>query len=160
MNNNIRSFRWVLAAFGIALVSSLSLAKKDPYIFKFGMMSPDTAGNSQVFIETREIEKYVDPAHMHGFTLKRKDGSQFYVYYVIRFPEPLKDLPEGIEQYYQVLEGGKVLQSSEELKWEISRGFIFSKTDPVGTYQLEVYVDNELYRKIDYNVVDVPNYKF
>ena len=40
MNNNIRSFRWVLAAFGIALVSSLSLAKKDPYIFKFGMMSP------------------------------------------------------------------------------------------------------------------------
>ena len=71
----------------------------------------------------------------------------------VRFPEPLKDLPEGIENYYSVLDGGRVLQSNEEFVWELSRSFVFSDSDPVGQYQLEVYVDAELYRKINYDVL-------
>ena len=33
------------------------------------------------------------------------------------------------------------------------RSFVFSDIDPVGQYQLEVYVDAELYRKINYDVL-------
>jgi hypothetical protein len=106
-----------------------------------------------VYLETNQIEKIADPAYLHGFSIKRKDGNQFYLYYVIRFPEPLQDLPKGIEKYYTVLDGGRALRSKEEFVWELSRSFVFSESDPVGVYQLEVYVDAELYRKIDYDVL-------
>ena len=70
-------------------------------------------GQSVVYLETNQIEKIADPSYFHGFSIKRKDGNQFYIYYIIRFPEPLKDLPEGIENYYSILDGGRVLQSND-----------------------------------------------
>ena len=152
MNYEHRRMRlWLIAAMALVL-GSVACAKRDAYQFKFGLMSRAGQGQSVVYLETNQIEKNPDPSHLHGFSIKRKDGNQFYVYYIIRFPEPLKDLPEGIEKHYSVLDGGRALQSNEEFVWELNRSFIFSESDPVGQYQLEVYVDAELYRKIDYDV--------
>lgn len=148
--------RWMrlglVAAMALALGSAV-WARKDAYHFKFGLMSRGGQGQSVVYLETNQVEKIADPAYLHGFSIKRKDGNQFYIYYIVRFPEPLQDLPEGIEKYYTVLDGGRALQSNEEFVWELSRSFVFSESDPVGLYQLEVYVDAELYRKIDYDVL-------
>jgi len=148
--------RWM--RFGLATAIALVLgsagwAQKNAYHFKFGLMAQGGQGESVVYLETNQIEKIADPAYLHGFSIKRKDGNQFYIYYVIRFPEPLQDLPEGIEKYYTVLDGGRALRSKEEFVWELNRSFVFSESDPVGVYQLEVYVDAELYRKIDYDVL-------
>lgn len=148
--------RWM--RFGLATAIALVLgsvvwAQKNAYHFKFGLMAQGGQGESVVYLETNQIEKIADPSYLHGFSIKRKDGNQFYIYYVIRFPEPLQDLPEGIEKYYTVLDGGRALRSKEEFVWELNRSFVFSESDPVGVYQLEVYVDAELYRKIDYDVL-------
>ena len=153
MKNEYRWMRLCLGAMMALVLGSVVWAKKDAYQFKFGLMSRSGQGQSVVYLETNQIEKNPDPNHLHGFSIKRKDGSQFYIYYIVRFPEPLKDLPEGIEKYYSVLDGGRALQSSEEFVWEMSRSFVFSESDPVGQYSLEVYVDAELYRKIDYDVL-------
>jgi len=148
----------------ITLVLALSgmnvFAKKDAYRFKFGLMSPSSQGTSEVYLETKEIEKHADPAYAHGFSIKRKDGAQFFLYYVVRFPEPMKNLPKGIEEFYTVLDGGKALRSKEELVWELNRSFVFEKSDPVGQYEMEIYTDGELYRKIEYNVTPVPEFDF
>ena len=143
---------WVVAAMALALGSTVR-AERDAYKFKFGLMGRGGQGQSVVYLETTQIEKIADPSYFHGFSIERKDGNQFYIYYIVRFPEPLKDLPEGIEKHYSVLNGGRALQSNEEFVWELSRSFVFSESDPVGQYQLEVYVDAELYRKIDYDVL-------
>ncbi len=148
-----------VVAMAIGLLASPALGKKDRYNFKFGLMTPSPAGLSVVYLETNEIEKHADPAYMHGFTIKRKDGAQFFLYYIVRFPEAMTNLPEGIEEFYTVLEGGRALQSKEELVWEKSHSFVFDKSDPIGLYQMEVYTDGELYRKIDYNVSPVPEFK-
>tara|TARA_B100000519_G_scaffold102962_1_gene89293 strand:+ start:93 stop:575 length:483 start_codon:yes stop_codon:yes gene_type:complete len=153
MKNEYRWMRiWVVAAMALVLGTSV-WAKRDAYQFKFGLMARGSQGQSVVYLETNQIEKIADPSYLHGFSIKRKDENQFYIYYIVRFPEPLKDLPEGIENYYSVLDGGRVLQSNEEFVWELSRSFVFSDSDPVGQYELEVYVDAELYRKINYDVL-------
>lgn len=160
MKSGIQSFRLGFIFLVMALFVSGALGKKNAYHFKFGLMTPSPQGNSVVYLETKEIEKHADPSYGHGFSIVRKNGAQFYIYYIVRFPEPMKNIPKGIEQFYTVLEGGRALQSKEELVWELSRSFVFEKSDPVGTYQLEVYVDGDLYRKIDYNVSAVPEFDF
>lgn len=152
--------RLLFLSLGLALTLPIANAKKDAYRFKFGLMTPSSSGNSEVYLETTEIEKHADPAYAHGFSIKRKDGAQFFLYYIVRFPEPMTNLPEGIEQYYTVLDGGRALQSKEELVWELNRSFVFDKSDPVGQYVMEIYTDGELYRKIAYNVTPVPEYDF
>lgn len=160
MKNGIWLARLGAVLLGLALMGTSALAKKDAYRFKFGLMSPSSQGTSEVFLETREIEKHADPAYAHGFSIKRKNGAQFFLYYIVRFPEPMKNLPEGIEEFYTVLEGGKALKSKEELVWELNRSFVFDKSDPVGRYEMEIYTDGELYRKIEYNVSPVPEFDF
>ena len=147
-------------AFVLTLAATSVLAKKDAFRFKFGLISPNSNGTAEVYLETKEIEKHTDLAYAHGFSIKRKDGTQFFLYYVVRFPEPIKNLREGIEQYYTVLEGGRALQSKEELVWELNRSFVFDKSDPVGMYEMEIYADGELYRKIEYNVAPVFEFEF
>lgn len=160
MKNGIWLARVGAIVLVLAMMGQTAFGKKDAYRFKFGLMSPSSRGTSEVYLATREIEKHADPAYAHGFSIKRKDGAQFFLYYVVRFPEPMKNLPDGIEEFYTILEGGKALQSKEELVWELNRSFIFEKTDPVGQYEMEIYTDGELYRKIDYNVTPVPEYDF
>ena len=160
MINGILMARLGAFALVLALAGTSVFAKKDAYRFKFGLISPNSQGSAEVYLETKEIEKHADLAYAHGFSIKRKDGAQFFLYYVVRFPEPMKNLPEGIEQYYTVLEGGKALQSKEELVWELNRSFVFDKSDPVGMYEMEIYTDGELYRKIEYNVAPVPEFDY
>ena len=152
--------RFTVLALGIMVLVPSMLGKKDPYIFRFGLMLQNSQGKAVVYLETTEIEKQVDPSYLHGFTIVRKDGSQFFIYYKVRFPKPLENLPEGIEKYYDILEGGSVLQSKEELVWESSPSFTFEKSDPEGAYQMEIYIDGDLYHKIDYNVSAVPEFDF
>ena len=160
MRNGILLARVGAITLVLALAGTNVFAKKDAYRFKFGLMSPNASGNAEVFLETTEIEKHADSAYAHGFSIKRKDGAQFFIYYVVRFPEPMKNLPEGIEQFYTVLEGGRALQSKEELVWDLNRNFVFDKSDPIGRYEMEIYTDGELYRKVKYNVTPVPEFDF
>ncbi len=160
MENRTFGIRWLAVVLIMSLAAPAALAKKDAYRFKFGLMSPSSSGDSEVFLETTQIEKHADPAYAHGFSIKRKDGAQFFVYYIVRFPVPMENLPEGIEEFYTVLDGGMALRSKEELVWHLNRSFVFDESDPVGEYQIEVYTDGQLYRSVKYDVTPVPEFDF
>lgn len=145
---------------GLALLLPSVYAKKDAYHFKFGLMTRSAQGTPVVYLETTIIEKHTDPSYTHGFSIKRKNGAQFYAYFKVRFPTPLENIPDAVYDHYTVLENGRVLQSKEALVWELSENFVFDDSDPVGAYQIEIYTDGELYRKIDYDVVSVPEFDF
>lgn len=145
---------------GMALLLPSVYGKRDAYHFKFGLMTLGGEGSPVVYLETTEIDKHVDPSYLHGFTIKRKNGAQFFAYFKVRFPEPLKNIPAAVYEHYTVLEDGRVLQSKETLVWELVENFVFDKSDPVGPYEMEIYIDGELYRTIKYNVSAVSGFDF
>ncbi|MBC2605396.1 hypothetical protein [Pelagicoccus albus] len=133
--------------------SGFGKSKKSAYTSKFGVMTPGPSGNYRVYAETTYIYKNVDRDYAHGFEIIRKDGQRFMAQYEIRFPEPISISPE-LEKAYTVLEGGKLIRSSSEMHWEIfSSPFWFSEDDPIGVYELKIFLDGELYRTINYDVV-------
>jgi hypothetical protein len=155
LRRGIRVFGILL---GLALLLSSVHGKKDAYVFKFGLMSLGAQGTPLVYLETTEIEKHTDPSYFHGFTIKRKNGAQFFSYFKVRFPEALESIPPIVYEHYTVLENARVLQSKEELVWELVENFVFDKSDPVGAYEIEIYTDGDLYRKINYNVSSVTEF--
>ena len=133
-----RRFCLAAALLGIFALVPGALAKKNAYNFKFGLMTYGANGEPVVYLETTEIEKHADPAYSHGFSVKRKDGAQFFIYFKVRFPEPLKNIPEAVHQHYSVLENGRVFQSKEQFVWESTQNFVFDKSDPIGRYEMEI----------------------
>jgi len=145
----------LLALFAsVELSEAKSKSKKfKQYESKFGVMSPGPGGKFRVYAETTYIHKNVDQSYSHGFEVIRKDRQRFMGYFEIRFPEPITITPE-LERAYTVLENGKFIRSQSEIHWEIySSPFWFSHDDPLGTYELTIFIDGEKYRKIDYEVV-------
>ncbi|MDQ8182474.1 hypothetical protein [Pelagicoccus sp. SDUM812005] len=126
---------------------------KSDYTSKFGVMSPGPGGKFRVYAETTYIYRNVDQEYVHGFEVARKDQQRFMGYFEIRFPEPITVTPE-LEKAYTVMEGGKFIRSTADIHWEVySSPFWFSEDDPLGTYELTIYIDGEHYRTIKYEVV-------
>lgn len=130
-----------------------ALAKRSPYEIQFGVMSMGQDRKYHVIVETTQIHRLVDPSYAHGFHVYRKDGQRFIASYAIRFPEAIKITPE-IEQAFLVKEGGRVLEKTGEIFWGFCGvPFFFSEGDPLGKYELTVFVDGELERTFTYDVV-------
>ena len=149
-----------LAATLLALVgceSSSIQYNKEGYASQFGVMGQGPDGKYHVFAETTEIHRHVDPTYVHGFEVVRKDRSRFMGHYRIRFPEPIEITPE-IQQNYKVSEGGRVIESLPEIQWGLySSPFWFSEGDPLGTYELTIFLDGDPYRTIHYEVIPFGN---
>ncbi|EDY83272.1 hypothetical protein VDG1235_2897 [Verrucomicrobiia bacterium DG1235] len=127
--------------------------KKSAYISKFGVMSPGPGNKYRVYAETTYIHKNVDKEYVHGFEVLRKDQQRFMGYFEVRFPEPITVTPE-MERAYTVMEGGRLIRSANEIHWEVySSPFWFSEDDPLGDYEVKIFIDGELYRTVQYQVV-------
>lgn len=125
------------------------------YDLRFGIMLPSTAGPPTVVQEANEVERIVDQAYAHGFTVRRKGGGRFLLSYSVRFPEPLAEADQGLAPSGRFTEGGRVYTSEENMVWDIGfQVFFFSETDPIGVYELSIYIDGELYQTIPYNVIE------
>ena len=130
---------------------------KNGYVSRFGVMSLGDDGKYHVFAETTQIHRLVDQNYVHGFEVARKGGSRFLGHFVVHFPEPIKITPD-VEKAYTVRDGGRTLESPEEIYWGLySSPFWFSADDPLGPYSIDVYIDGELYRTFSYEVVPFGN---
>lgn len=133
--------------------SSIDQYNKNGYASKFGVMAQGNDGVYRVFAETTLIHRRVDPTYVHGFEVKRKDKQRFMGFFEIRFPEPITITPE-IEKAYHVFEGGQLIRSQSKIHWTTySSPFWFSEDDPLGTYQMTIYIDGDAYRSVEYEVV-------
>ncbi|MCH6257999.1 hypothetical protein MLD52_15675 [Puniceicoccaceae bacterium K14] len=114
-------------------------------------MNKNAEGMAFVFHETRHIDFRVDPSYAHGFTVQRKGGGQFMVSYAVRFPEPIK--APGSSDAGRYSEGGHVYTSLDQLVWDrASVPFVFDEGDPIGIYELSIFVDGKLREKVVYEV--------
>jgi len=117
------------------------------------MMAMDMNGRPYVTRETTQVERIVDPNYVHGFSIERRGGGRFFLSYSVRFPQPIAEAEQGLAPTGSFTEGGRVYTSAGELTWDIGQQvFLFSETDPIGLYELSIFVDGELYQKIDYDV--------
>lgn len=162
-NSFVCGSRWIALLFGTLLAFALVLGpglvdakpkkKFKQYSSKFGVMAPGPGGKFRVYAETTYIHRNVDPEYVHGFEVSRKDQQRFMGYFEIRFPAPITITPE-LEKAYTVMEGGKFIRSNSEIHWEVySSPFWFSEDDPLGEYELTIYIDGDKYRTVKYQVV-------
>ncbi len=127
--------------------------KKSEYTSKFGIMAPGPSGDYRVYAETTYIYRNVDKDYIHGFEVARKDQQRFMGYFEIRFPEPIEVTPE-LESAYTVMEGGRFIRSTADIHWKLySCPFWFTEDDPLGQYEISIFIDGDLYRTIKYDVV-------
>ena len=134
--------------------STQSAYEADGYRILFGVMSHGLDNRYHVYAETTQIHRLADRLYAHGFEVARRDGNRFLANYEIRFPEPMKTIPEEMRKTHNIKEGGRVIESLPQLYMGIyAQPFFFSPDDPLGTYQLTVYVDNEVARVINYDVI-------
>ena len=125
------------------------------YDLRFGVMLPSSAGPPAVVQEATEVERIVDQGYAHGFTVRRKGGGRFMLSYAVRFPVPLPEADQGLSPSGRFSEGGRVYTSEEKMVWDIGyQAFFFSESDPLGIYELSIYIDGELYQMIPYNVIE------
>ncbi|MDQ8204578.1 hypothetical protein [Pelagicoccus sp. SDUM812003] len=155
--NGYRALMTVIVAGLLLLLSGCESSNiqynKQGYASRFGVMSLGPDGKYHVYAETTQIHRHVSQDYAHGFEVKRRDNGRFMGYFEVRFPEPIEISPE-LEKHYTVLEGGRVIRSESELHWGLySSPFWFSEDDPLGQYELSIYIDGELYRTIQYDVV-------
>lgn len=144
---------------GVCLLAGIGSGEAKPkkknseYLSKFGVMAPGADGNYRVYAETTYIHRNTDQGYVHGFEVVRKDQQRFLGYFEIRFPSPIELSPE-LEKAYTVMEGGKFIRSESQIYWGIyTSPFWFSKGDPLGDYEMTIYLDGDVYRTIKYQVV-------
>ena len=126
---------------------------KEGYASKFGVMAPAQGGTYRVYAETTQIHMHPVQDYVHGFEVIRRDGTQFIGYCEISFPEPIKVSPE-MEKAYTVLDGGRRIRSEGKVFWGLwTSPFWFSEGDPIGPYELKIFIDGDLYRTVKYDVI-------
>jgi len=77
------------------------------------------------------------------------------VSYSVRFPEPLAEAEQGLAPSGVFSEGGRVYTSQEDMVWDIGFNvFYFSESDPLGPYELSIFIDGSLYETIRYEVIE------
>lgn len=141
-----------LIAGGLSLDAKPKNKKFKQYNSKFGVMAPGPGGKYRVYAETTYIYRNVDQDYVHGFEVARKDQQRFMGYFEIRFPAPITITPE-LEKAYTVMEGGKFIRSESDIYWEVySSPFWFSEDDPLGEYELTIFIDGDAYRTVKYQV--------
>jgi len=143
----------VVCVLGVSTLEAKPKNKKfKQYNSKFGVMAPGPGGKYRVYAETTYIYRNIDKEYVHGFEVSRKDQQRFMGHFEIRFPEPITITPE-LEKAYTVMEGGKFIRSQSDIYWEVySSPFWFSEDDPLGEYELTIFIDGEKYRTVKYQV--------
>ncbi len=152
MKYRLTILRGVFLILGALSATELNWAK-GKYDLRFGLMLPQSDGFVSVFQETYSIERIVQSNYLHGFDLKKRGGGRFMVSYSVRFPEPLKIPEDFAPKDGKFSEGGRVYTTDGKFVWDrYFEAFSFSDTDPFGRYELSIFIDGKLYRKIEYDV--------
>jgi len=128
---------------------------------KFGFMRQDAKGIFYVYKETREIPKILEnTGFRYGYTIKNTKDSNFIVFLILYPPSPVKiyKFRDEFKNESRVEAGGPVIRTKPvEVTGKASASFSFDKSDPLGIWKLEIYVNDKLIRTINFSVVSSPD---
>ncbi|NKC15120.1 MAG: hypothetical protein GKR94_23885 [Gammaproteobacteria bacterium] len=132
----------LLALDGRAAAPAVEQAR---FEFKFGVVVESPAGEVG-FRETMHVPLEHGVAS-HGFVLTRLDGAPFNAYMVGRMPRTPGARGPGL-----LWDGNNFSTPARNYPgaWVFMAGF--DPGDPEGLYVMEIYIDNKLFRRIEYRV--------
>lgn len=120
---------------------------------RFGLMTVPQGGFPFIYDETRHMQRFVDPTYAHGFTIVKKGGGRFFYSYSVTFPEPISGLPESFLRQGQLSRDKRTYTRDSQMVWDAAfESFYFSEDDPLGTYEMSVYIDGQLANTFSYEV--------
>ena len=143
----------IIAVCALLGLYSHSFASENNLIIKFGQMEKGSLGYS-VASETTTIPlKLKDSGFRFGFTVKHAQNSSFDGYKIIYLPVAAKEIIGDLKKL-TILNDGKIIKDSER-KFDgfWSNPFWFDEGDPLGKWKIEIYLNGNLMKTIDFTVV-------
>ncbi len=126
------------------------------YEVKFGIMKEDNEGYYYVSTETTIIPRlYKETGFRWGYTVKEKRGMSFSIRKTLYLPDAPKQITGNLNNV-KISEGGRKIVDKE---FKVKKGIYsdtlwFDEGDPLGTYRIELYINDKLERVIDFEVRD------
>jgi hypothetical protein len=143
-----------------------SIAADSEFIFRGGLARADAKGTLDIYKETTEIPlitKAVDPDYHFGAIVNAKDENTCKCKVVIRIPKtrdvkvnPSNESDQNKSKIDSTNSDYTTVTSDEEKCSTIYYALMqFDEGDLPGTYSIEIYIDNALKKRFDFNVVPV-----
>lgn len=123
---------------------------------RFGLMELDESGEYYVSTETTHIPLYpseYDPEFRFGYTLEFLDGRIFSSYFILSLPAPPKVIGGSLLEATRSADGRALTAMPMFYQERTVEAFAFNESDPLGRWQIDIYVDDVLLRSIRFTVV-------
>jgi hypothetical protein len=122
-------------------------------------MEPDESGGYYVSTETTYIPlcpSEYDPEFRFGYTLEFLDGRIFSSYFILSLPTPPKVIGGSLVEAARSADGRALTAVPMFYQERSVEAFAFNESDPLGRWNVDIYVDDVLLRSIRFTVVS-PN---
>jgi hypothetical protein len=150
---------WIFAdLFGLlfGVVGYITSGKDAEFCLKFGLMEPDEFGEYEIRTETTHIPmrpSESDPAFRFGYTLEYADDRTFSSYFRLALSAPPKIIGGGLAEA-EISNDRRVLTSAPVVyQGRVAEAFALNESDPLGKWQIDIYVNDALLRSIPFTVV-------
>jgi hypothetical protein len=146
---------WLFAAF-LSVSMGIACATKDPaFDVKFGQVGIRWEGSQpyQALIEeTKVVPRDVGGDTALGFVIYPTSDQPYEVYSIHHLPALPKDL--GSSGTLTLTDDGGIQTDTETARGPRVFSFGFDEGDPLGTYEIDVYVNNRLVGSASIKVVE------
>jgi hypothetical protein len=143
--------------FGV--VGYVTFGKEEEFCLKFGLMEPDEFGEYEVRTETTHIPLHpseAEPEFRFGYTLEYADDRTFSSYFRLSLSAPPKIISGSLAEA-EISNDRRVITSAPVVyQGRIAEAFAFNESDPLGKWQIDVYVNDALLRSIQFMVLKHP----
>lgn len=149
-------YKMLILGIGLWGVVAYIAAEKDGHIsFKFGLMAVDKWGEFYVHTETTQVPLHPIercPGFRFGYTLRFADNRTFSSYFVLSLPSA-PTVIQGSLRHAERSTDNRVLTSIPVLcQGEAIETLAFNDSDPPGRWNIDVYVNEELVRRVRFSV--------
>ena len=123
------------------------------YRIRFGIIENDTTGLYDVAVETRVIPLLTqETGFCFGYSIAPPDDRTYLTHEVIHMPAPPKHI--DFQMPVVELDGGKIIRTPNIFRRDqMIYPFCFSRGDPLGTWRLEVFINDNMAKTFRFKVV-------
>ena len=137
---------------------TLCTSKNDTFTFRLGILQGEK-GHYSIKKETDKITLIIrSKRFLYGLEISPPNNKQYHFYATAYFPDKPKKLSGAIENIPLDSNFNKVTTPAYDLKGKRIFPMGFDEGDPLGKYKIDLYINNELYKTIEYEVIS-PNKK-
>ena len=137
----------------VVIFESRNPSQLDSYRIRFGIIETDNLGTYDVIKETLTIPLFTqDTGFCFGYSIDPPDERSYLTHEIIYLPAPPRHI--DFQMPIETTDGGRIIRTPDIVRQDhMIYPFCFSEGDPLGPWRLEIFINNELARRVRFRVV-------